>query len=64
MRPFFGTPLFILTKPIQVNRPDIITTDKRRTITELSITVDNKISADVSEKRSKYKDPEMEIEKM
>ena len=62
MRPFFGTPLFILTKPIQVNRPDIITTDKRRTITELSITVDNKISA-VSEKRSKYKDPEMEIVK-
>ena len=64
MEPFFGTLLLILTKPIQANRPDIITKDKRRSLIDFSINVYNKMSTEISKKRSKCKDPEIEIETM
>lgn len=59
MGPFFGTLLLILTKPIQANRPDIIIKDKRRSLIDLIINVYNKMSAEISKKRSKCKDLEI-----
>ena len=52
---------------IQANRPDIVVKDKRNStclLIDMSVPTDKTVSAKVFEKLSKYKDLEIEIEKM
>ena len=52
---------------IQANRPDIVVKDKRNStclLIDMSVPTDKNVSAKVFEKLSKYKDLEIEIEKM
>ena len=52
---------------ILVNRPDIVVNDRRNStclLIDMSVTADKNVSAKVFEKFSKYKDLEIEIEKM
>ena len=54
-------------RTIQANRPDIIVKDKKDNIClliDMSVPSDNNVAAKVFEKLSKYKDLEIEIEKM
>ena len=52
---------------IQANRRDIVVKDKRNStclLIDMSVPTDKNVSANVFEKLSKYKDLEIEIEKM
>ena len=52
---------------LQANRPDIVVKDKCNStclLIDMSVPIDKNVSAKVFEKLSKYKDLEIEIEKM
>ena len=54
-------------RTIQANRPDIVIKDKRNNtclLIDMSVPSDNNVAAKVFEKLSKYKDLEIEVEKM
>ena len=54
-------------RTIQANRPDIVIKDKRNDtclLIDMSVPSDNNVAAKVFEKLSKYKDLEIEVEKM
>ena len=54
-------------REIKVNRPDIVIKDKQEKsclLIDMSIPTEKNTSVKVTEKLSKYKDPEIEIERM